>query len=217
MSVPALTDEELSYFVREVKLQCSLALLAYKELRGISSEIGKAGTDIERLTLYTFALVTHVGNLSKLFNSPRTNPTSQATDRQRERADIRCKQLKETLKFGPDMNSYWRRTRDYIEHYDEKLDDWLMRPDRKPLIDMAVEERRRRSVDTNGMSRIEAAPSHQDHDYHRYYDPNIEYLHVGEQSFRLDKALMEVEPLQRCAEDWLSNFEAAARVRSKSA
>ena len=217
MSVSALTDEDLSYFVREVKLQCSLALLAYEELTERYSEMPKERDEIERFTLYTFALISHIGNLSKLFNSPRIY-SGRATAEEKKRALTRCQQLRDALDVREDMRIFGRVTRNYIEHYDERLEDWLSKPDRKVLFDMGVESRQRRiNNSNNGMSRIESVPRDQERDYHRYYDPNARYLYVGDDSFFLGKGLEEVKPLRRRAEKWLREYEVATLSRSKLA
>ncbi len=207
MSVPTLTDEELSYFVQEVKLQCSLALLAYDELTERYSEMPNVEADIERFTLYAFALISHVGNLNKLFRPSRSGARTEA----------RCRQLREALDVHEGMLVFGRDTRNYIEHYDERLEDWLKRPDRKTLFDMGVEGRKRRIVNNNGISRIEDGPLSQERDYHRYYDPNAHYLYAGDHSFFLGKGLNEVKPLRQRAVRWLREYEVATQARSKSA
>lgn len=216
MSVPTLTDEELYYFVREVELQCSLALLAHEELAKNDGKMPRQRDEIERFTLYTFALISHIGNLSKLFNSPRIYD-GRASAEQRKRASIRCQRLRDVLRVHENMGIFGRDTRNYIEHYDERLEDWLSKPDRKVLFDMGVENRRRRIINNNGISRIEDVPLRQERDYHRYYDPNARYLYVGDDSFFLGKGLEEVKPLHQRAVKWLREYEVAARTRSKSA
>ena len=203
MSTTLLNDEELAYFVREVELQCSFAILAHEQLNNRFAEKRDFNADDLRIfNLYAFAVVTHIGNISKLFDSPRCCSEDPRYRRKRDIAIARCKQLKETLDVSDSMLFLGRKTRNYLEHYDERLEDWLHKPERKPMFDMGIEIRSRRTRTESGWHSTSLPPS-QDKDYHRYYDPSSHRLYVNQRSFQLDKVVFQIKPLRCRAERWL--------------
>ncbi len=154
--------------------------------------------------LYAFATITHVGNLSKLFDSPNAyKKTKGVLTLASLLTAARCQQLRDALDVRRDMLMIGRDTRNYIEHYDERLEDWLRKPDRKILFDMCVEDgSRRRQLNERS---VESLSYYEERDYHRYYDPSHHSMNVNNHVFHLSKALNEVSPLRVRATKWLED------------
>ncbi len=181
-------------------MQCEFTTLAYDELNNRFGEKRDISEEIRQFNLYAFAVITHIGNVSKLFWSPR--------ERVNPRTAARCKQLRDALHVYDGMLIFGRTTRSYLEHYDERLEDWLYKQDRKQLFDIGVEVRSRR-VKVNGEWKNELIPQSEDRDYHRYYDPNSHMVYVNQRSFHLQKVTGEIRPLRLRAEKWLMDYSIA--------
>lgn len=197
MSVPTLTDEQLMVFVEEVEFQCALAIRAFRNMRKhYDPDMGKAEI-VEHDHFYGFSVISHVGNISKLFWSSR-----RKNDPMRPITLVRCEQLRMAL----DVDDKWliagRETRDYLEHYDERLEDWLHTPSHKPRADLMLENRLVLSRDNGEVYEGRKLPS-RDKDYHRTYDYSTNTIYVANLGYDLSDVIHEVSNLKERAEKWL--------------
>ncbi|MHB8647632.1 MAG: hypothetical protein ACYDAR_17765 [Thermomicrobiales bacterium] len=128
MNAPTLSEIDLSQFVAEVEQQCSLALYAYRSIWNYSPKLENRDQWDHR-TVNSHAMISHTANVAKLFWSPSQSVRSKA----------RCEQLRDALGVDDTWLIADRGTRNYLEHYDERLEKWIYKPDRKPLLDTSAE------------------------------------------------------------------------------
>ncbi len=120
-SAPApMGDRLLGVFVREVKIQCDFALLAYGEIR----KTLQISVDLVFFSIHAF--LTHASNASRLlWPSPKA-------------AQARGEQLRNALKVPAASGLRSRNLRDHFEHFDERLDFWASSSARRNFIDMNI-------------------------------------------------------------------------------
>lgn len=194
MDAPQLSDSDLAVFVEEVELQSALAIRAYEDMHTQTDPNATKRERFDHLNLHAFAVITHAGNLSKLFWSPRAKADARTAGR--------CAQLRHALQVDDQWLIAGRETRNHLEHYDERLDDWLRTPNRKPRADMEFVFRGQLQYADGKWTMGRKQPA-SDRDYHRNFDPGTNTVYVMNTAYDLGQVLHEIIKLHWRAERWL--------------
>lgn len=142
-----LTDEQLAYFVQEIEVQCEFAYDGYSRIyqameRYVDAPHNQGPIHIGSTFAAIHSMLTHLGNVSKLLwpVAPRRERGESAEDFAHRCAgrEDRGAQLRATLAVPEDSLLRDRTLRDHFEHYDERLEEFLLAMPGKPLIDMAL-------------------------------------------------------------------------------
>ena len=104
-----MKSEDLEIFQGELKKQCEFALKAVEDLK----QALKAN-DASRIWSSIHAFLGAAGNISKLFWPP-----------DKEHRSERGAALRKSLSVGEDSPLRNRDPRNYLEHFDEYLDEWV--------------------------------------------------------------------------------------------
>ena len=116
-----MDDWFLDIFVREVERQAAFGVMASQDLAGALPT-----GNMDRLWYSTQALLIAAGNVSKLLWPVR--PLSGE----------RGQQLREVLGVPEESPLRPRAFRNHFEHYDERLEDWMMSSERHNIVDSSV-------------------------------------------------------------------------------
>ncbi len=109
----------LGMFKRELEKQCTFALMAYDDLnetlRALRSKKAQR-EDVERIWSSIHSFLVAAGNISKIFWPKRNSKYS-------DRGDA----LRNDLSIKDDSPVSWenRGARNYLEHFDEYLEEWI--------------------------------------------------------------------------------------------
>lgn len=169
-------ERTLGYLVGEVELQCALAIYAYERLYPAMG-VEEMTEQMERIFFYIHAFMTHAGNVSKLLWPVQSRKA-------------RGENLRRELGVSDGSNLKDRTMRNHLEHYDERLEDWLNAPHRHGLIDMAI-------VVRQSGHHIENA------DYHRGFDPSDMSFVYQDESINLISLSHALRDLRDVAREWL--------------
>ena len=128
------------------------------------------------------AFLSHVGNVSKLFWPARRSS--------RSRGEL----LRKELNVSGSSPVKQRDPCNYIEHYDERLEDWASSPQRRNLVDMNIMPR-------SSISGID--PS----DFMRNLDPNTLEFYFTAEDYDLKALAAEMRTIGQSADSWLSQHD----------
>ncbi len=116
-----MDEHYLFIFHSEVKHQCDFAFLA---LQDMDTSLKQANS--ERFWYSTQAFLVAVGNVSKLLWPPR------------EQIENRGRKLRATLSVNNDSPLQLRKFRDHFEHFDERIEQWILSSKRHNFIDQSI-------------------------------------------------------------------------------
>jgi hypothetical protein len=114
--------------IEEVLIQCVLALNHYAEATALLDHADSRQSRFVWAHLHAFLV--QAGMVSKMFLPPQKTPISKE----------RKNELRSTLKIGDSSPIFDRAARDNVEHFDERLDQWLQ-ADSGGLLEMVFETR----------------------------------------------------------------------------
>ena len=144
-----MTPFQLHIYICEVELQCELSLAAAesvnKYFKGQRDRV-KAGADAERAQVQLFgslhSFLTHAALVSRLLwpSIPRRGREKERGTHERRytQAANRGKQVRRALGIQNKEPSGQRTLRDHLEHFDERLDGWVLTSNRRTFIDLGV-------------------------------------------------------------------------------
>ncbi len=189
----ALTEYQLARFVVEVELQCVHAYDAYGRVyTAMGNEEGMEKM-IEGIFFNVHAFLTHTGNLSKLLwpMKPRrkSGESDQAYQQRSTDQEDRGKTLRAELDVEDDSSLESRKLRDHLEHYDERLEEFIRAPHPQGLIDMAI---------SPPQSDVQSGIV-----YHRLFDPaQMRFIYQNDviELIGVSHAVLE---LRAAAKEWL--------------
>ena len=108
-SPEVVTERQIAnIFLNEITNQCKFALMAYEDLRQALNS-----NDALRIWYFIHAFLTATGNISKLL--------WPGNRKYRKRGA----KLRESLSVGDNSPLKKREFRNYLEHFDEHLEDWV--------------------------------------------------------------------------------------------
>ena len=122
----------LQSFQMEVEKQCRFALMALQDLNQALNEVLKSKDakdikrkDIERIWYSIHAFLTASANISKLFWPPDSPHAERA-------------ELRQSLSVGDDSPLAKRTPRNYLEHFDNRLEKWAKSTKSHRYIDLSI-------------------------------------------------------------------------------
>jgi hypothetical protein len=203
-----LDETQLGYFIREVELQCSIALHAYHMIyasMGIPEQDDSTEEreramhkQVEGTMAYCHMMLSHAGNVSKLLwpSRPfrRDYPTEMEYKQREKDQKKRGQQLRAALGVPDHAPLKSRIVRDHLEHYDERLEAYLRRPRRNGLIDMAFVMWKQPGVD-----------------YHRLFNPAGMVFTFEDASVGLIVLANLLREVRSAAREWLYATDAWSR------
>lgn len=108
-----INDYELTWYMQEILMHCSGACMGYNRLVNL---LGDPKTIQSRLTWFELtSFLSHAAMISKYLS-----PIARG-----HVATIRKHQLRKTLNIPEDSEVLPRDARDNIEHFDERIDNWI--------------------------------------------------------------------------------------------
>lgn len=111
----------LRIFQREVERQCRFALMAIQDLKQALQTY-----DMDRIWYSIQGFLVAAGNISKILWPPKA--------RSRERGA----ELRASLSVGSDSPLEPRTFRNHFEHFDERLEQWVLSSERRNFVDSNV-------------------------------------------------------------------------------
>lgn len=122
-----MEQEERNLYVGEVQTQCEHAERAVLRIDQWLSAKGANSPRVLFGEIHT--LLTHAGNISKLFWPALKTRGKNETDEQyaqRQPASVRGQDLRTLFNIQPGHLFEKRALRDHLEHFDERIDDFLL-------------------------------------------------------------------------------------------
>jgi hypothetical protein len=114
-------------YVREIKTQAELALGAFQIAGRIVNEPEFKDIGASRIFKELHSFLTHASNVSKLFwpEVSKDVPRDKQKREKRQRIIDRGEHLKPLFDMQPDNALANRKLRNHLEHFDERLDDFI--------------------------------------------------------------------------------------------
>jgi hypothetical protein len=162
----------LKIYLGEINKQCNYALQAAKELN-ISLEQGNT-TELFR-AIHGFLI--HASNVSKLLWSSKESDKTKL-----ERAKNRADTLRNILNLPEEHPLKDRKLRNYLEHYDTRLDDWVYSSTHHNYIDMNI-----------GPKNFMGGNTIQSSDIMRHFDPATNLFIFRGEEFDLQEIATEIK------------------------
>jgi len=146
-----LDATQIGYFVQEVELECSFALHAYymaKESEGIQAYDESAYSKqqqkrFEGVMAYQHMMLAHTAIIAKVFwpspYKPGVDRKSREYKQYEKNQKLRGQQLCATLNVRDTSLLNDRKMRNDLEHYDDRLEEYVRGQIRTPLLDTVFE------------------------------------------------------------------------------
>lgn len=136
-NVPNVDKHVKDIYTMEILLQCQYALNAVRQINANYNNTRFSANEVFR-GIHSF--LTHTSNISKLLwpgrPLPRKGETSQNYKSRCRATEQRGRVLRKTLGLPNDNHVLKNRElRNHLEHYDERLDEWVAREHRDVLYD----------------------------------------------------------------------------------
>jgi hypothetical protein len=114
-------------YVQEIKTQAELALGAFQIAGRIVNEPEYKDIGVSRIFRELHSFLTHASNVSKLFwpEVSKDVPGNAQKRERRQRIIDRGEHLKPLFDMQPDNALFKRELRNNLEHFDERLDDFI--------------------------------------------------------------------------------------------
>lgn len=152
-SANVVTERQVAdIFLYEVANQCKFALMAFEDLRQVLNS-----NNALHIWYSIHALLTAAGNISKLL-WPSKGDTKEYLRRKRE--------LRKNLSIKDDSSLKNRKFRNYLEHFDQELQNWVETTKSQTYIDLSFGP-----LDKNSLIEL----GHDPKDILRYFNNSLSF------------------------------------------
>lgn len=172
------TEKEIRIYKWEINKQCTFALTAVSNIEdslnrlNVGNNMNDFKNNTDTIWYSIHSLLTSTGNLSKLFWPPNKKYSS------------RGQKLREIFSVEDTSLLNSRQIRNHFEHYDERLDTWIL-------------SREKIFADSN-IGKIENMISNlKPEDYLRHYDPTTNTVYFKGDKFEIIPIIEEVRELHK--------------------
>jgi len=179
-------DQRLIIFQREIKRQCIFAMIAYNTIKSSFSNLSDVNKSIDEMSYYmdifwysiqNFLIA--VADISKIFWPP-TNIYEK-----------RGEELRKIFDIKDDSPFHSRDARNYFEHFDERIENWVMSSKSHVFADTNIG-----SLKGNIKMIGNLGPK----DYMRHFDQTTWTIFFSGDEYKLDVVIKAVEDLYEKAQ-----------------
>jgi hypothetical protein len=171
----------LEMFKRELEKQCRFALMAYNDLMEILKQVLKAKKaedikrqEVERIWCSIHAFLMAAGNISKIFWPPKSKYSQRGDE------------LRKSLSVDGDSPLGIRKPRNYLEHFDEYLQEWIESTKNYRYIDTSF----------GSLKLIKVLdPDFENGDFLRFFDYQLRVIVFSKFSFDLKPIIKAIDEL----------------------